>query len=226
MSRRTRSDVGVATVREWAKELPPGGAVLDLGCGHGVPISQCLADQGLIVYGIDASPSMIAAFRARLPDAPSECSPVEDSQFFSGRRFDGVVAWGLIFLLAPAVQAAVIHKVAVGLKRGGRFVFTAPQQPCEWPDNLTLRKSVSLGAEAYRQILKAAGLILLDEAEDEGENHYYLARKPDTHSQMSESAAAPEHAHAHASHLRNATLVQRDSRAFPFRPPDPILQPC
>jgi hypothetical protein len=57
-------------------------------------------------------------------------------------------------------------------------VFTAPQQPCEWSDNLTLQKSVSLGSDAYRQILNAAGLILLDEAQDEGENHYYFVRKP------------------------------------------------
>jgi SAM-dependent methyltransferase len=174
-----RSDVGAATVRGWAKDLPPGGAVLDLGCGHGAPISQALVDEGLNVYGIDASPSMIAAFRARFPHAPAECSAVEDSQFF-GHMFDGVIAWGLVFLLPPDAQANLIHKAAAALKPGGRFVFTAPHQVCEWPDNLTGRKSVSLGSDAYRQIVRAAGLLLYDEAEDEGQNHYYFVRKPDS----------------------------------------------
>ncbi len=177
MSRRTGSSVGVGTVREWAKALPPDAAVLDLGCGHGVPISQALVDEGLAVYGIDASRGMIDAFRARFPDAPAECGAVEDSEFF-GCRFDGVVAWGLMFLLSPDAQTGLIHKVSAALKPGGRFLFTSPHQVCEWSDNLTGEKSVSLGSDAYRQILEAAGLTLVDEAEDEGENHYYFVRKP------------------------------------------------
>lgn len=177
ISGRTRSSVGAATVRQWAKALPPGGDVLDLGCGSGAPISQTLADEGLNVYGVDASPSMIAAFRARFPHALAERSAVEDSQFF-GRSFDGVVAWGLMFLLPPDAQTNLIHKVAATLKPGGRFLFTAPYQVCEWPDNLTGWKSVSLGVEAYRRIVESAGLILDDETEDEGQNHYYFVRKP------------------------------------------------
>lgn len=178
ISSRTRSGIGTATVRQWAKALPPGGDVLDVGCGHGAPISEALVDEGLNVYGVDASPSMIAAFRARFPHAPAELSAVEDSRFFD-RRFDGVIAWGLVFLLAPETQANLIHKIAAALKPGGKFLFTAPYQKCEWSDILTGRKSISLGEDAYRRIVEAAGLILADEAEDEGQNYYYFVRKPD-----------------------------------------------
>lgn len=142
-----------------------------------MPISQAFVDAGFTVYAVDASPSMAAAFRSRFPQARVECAAVEESQFF-GRTFDGVLAWGLIFLLAPEAQTNLIHKVARALKPGGRFLFTAPRQVCEWPDNLTGQASVSLGLEAYRQILEAAGLVLAGEAEDEGENHYYFAHKP------------------------------------------------
>jgi cyclopropane fatty-acyl-phospholipid synthase-like methyltransferase len=165
-------------VRQWAKALPPGSDVLDLGCGHGAPISEALIDEGLNIYGVDASPSLIAAFRARFPHAPAELSAVEDSRFFD-RRFDGVIAWGLVFLLGPDTQAHLIHKVAASLKPGGKFLFTAPDQKCEWSDILTGRKSISLGADEYRRIVKAAGMIIDDEAEDEGQNHYYFVRKPD-----------------------------------------------
>lgn len=182
MSRRTGSNIGVATLREWARALPAGAAVLDLGCGHGVPISQALVEDGFAVYGIDASPSMIAAFRARFPDAPAECGAVEDSEFF-GRRFDAVVAWGLLFLLPADAQAKLIHRVAAALRPGGRFLFTAPHQACEWPDNLTGRKSVSLGSDVYRRIVEATGLPLDAEADDEGDNHYYFVRKPASHLQ-------------------------------------------
>ena len=168
--------VGVAEVRQWAQTLPPGASVLDLGCGNGVPISQVLLDSGLIVYGVDASAKMIAAFRARFPTLLAECSPVEVSSFF-GRTFDGVVAWGLMFLLAPASQELVIRKAASVLSSGGRFLFTSPRQVTEWEDGMTGQLSVSLGAERYTQLLQAAGLTLVGEREDMGQNHYYLSVK-------------------------------------------------
>jgi tRNA1(Val) A37 N6-methylase TrmN6 len=90
-----------------------------------------------------------------------------------------VIAWGLVFLLAPETQANLIHKAAAALKPGGKFLFTAPYQMCEWSDIMTGRKSISLGADEYRRIVEAAGMILDDEAEDEGQNHYYFIRKPD-----------------------------------------------
>jgi SAM-dependent methyltransferase len=176
MSYRTQSRVGVDTVREWAKGLPRGAVILDLGCGSGRPISELFFDEGFTVYGLDASPSMIAAFRAQFPGAPAECSMIEDSDFFA-RTFDGVVAWGLIFLLTPEVQSLLIRKVSRALIKGGRFLFTSPQQACEWSDALTGRKSVSLGLEAYHRILLAEGLAPVGERQDEGENHYYLALK-------------------------------------------------
>ena len=39
---------------------------------------------------------------------------------------------------------------------------------------MTGRPSVSLGGERYRTLVDAAGLTMIGEMEDEGENHYYL----------------------------------------------------
>ena len=174
---RTAARVGAETVRAWAQTLPKGAAVLDLGCGQGVPVSEVLVDCGLAVHAVDASPSMAAAYRSRFPDALVECAPVEDSDFF-GRAFHGIVAWGLMFLLTPEEQSALIHGIARALEPGGTFLFTAPWQVCEWADNLTGRRSVSLGSEAYRRIAEAAGLGLVDRFEDEAGNHYYLLERP------------------------------------------------
>ncbi|MQA91818.1 MAG: methyltransferase domain-containing protein [Gemmatimonas sp.] len=143
--------IGVATVRAWARELPSGGAVLDLGCGNGVPISQVLIEDGFVVYGVDAAPAMTAAFHERFPRAHIACETVEDSDYF-GRVFDGV-AWGLLFLLSADAQAALVRRVASALKPGGRFLFTAPEQACTWTDMLTGRQSISLGAKVYRATL-------------------------------------------------------------------------
>ncbi|HET7621638.1 MAG TPA: class I SAM-dependent methyltransferase, partial [Gemmatimonadaceae bacterium] len=130
----SRPAIGARTVREWIRTLRPGGTALDLGCGSGYPITQLLVEAGLQAYGVDASPSMVAAFRTRFPDVPVECNDVTRSDFF-GREFDGVVAWGLLFLLRPEAQAQLIDKVGHGLVRGGQFLFTAPRELCEWPDS-------------------------------------------------------------------------------------------
>jgi SAM-dependent methyltransferase len=151
--------------------------VLDLGCGSGIPISQTLADLRLHVHGVDASPKMCAAFAARFPDAPIECAPAEVATFLN-REYDAVIAWGLLFLLAPETQERVLGRVGAALAPGGTFLFTAPAPACEWIDVLTERKSISLGAHAYRRLLTDAGLLLESETDDEGQNHYYQARKP------------------------------------------------
>ena len=171
-----RGGVGAGTVRRWASALVPGAAVLDLGCGHGVPITQVLMDEGFGVHGIDASPTLIAAFRDRFPAVPAECAAVEESAFF-GRTFDGVVAWGLIFLLPADTQTALVRKVTRILNRGGRFLFTSPQAACTWPDAQTGQPSISLGSEVYRRILATVGLEHVGEASDEGDNHYHFAHK-------------------------------------------------
>lgn len=173
---RRQSQVGAVEVRNWAATLPEGAAVLDLGCGHGVPITETLVQQGCAVYAVDASPRLVAAFRGRFPDVPVMCEAIEDSAFFD-RQFDGAVAWGVMFLLPIDIQARVIASVSRALKPDASFLFTSPGQECSWPDMLTGQESISPGAAAYRRMLEAVGFRLSREFEDEGENHYYVATK-------------------------------------------------
>ena len=58
------SGVGTSVVADWSETLPSGATILDLGCGTGVPISQALIERGFKVYCVDASPTIVAAFRA------------------------------------------------------------------------------------------------------------------------------------------------------------------
>jgi 2-polyprenyl-3-methyl-5-hydroxy-6-metoxy-1,4-benzoquinol methylase len=173
---RAVNGVGVLSVRCWAKTLPRRATVLDLGCGTGIPISKVLADEGLTVYGIDASVSMIRAFIQNFPSANVACESVEDSPFFN-REFDAIVSWGLMFLLSADAQVTVIQKVARALRPGGKLLFTAPAQETGWRDVMTGQYSRSLGAEKYKALLSASGLHVVEEFGDEGDNHYYNAIK-------------------------------------------------
>ena len=168
--------IGAKAVCDWARRLPSGAAVIDLGCGSGLPITKVLVNERLHVYAIDASPSLVEAFRHNLPDVPVACEPVQDSLFFD-RRFDGVVAWGLMFLLQPEEQHDLIRSMADILVPGGRLLFTSPAEPVVWNDAMTGLESRSLGAVEYRKQLSAFGLSVIREYDDEGENYYFDAVK-------------------------------------------------
>ena len=168
--------VGASAVAAWSQLLPVGAAVLDLGCGTGVPISQVLLERGLKVHGVDASARMVAAFRSRFPKVPVECAAVEDSDFF-GRGFDGVVAWGLFFLLDEEVQRGLIAKISSVLPSGGRLLFTSTSSRGSWADAMTGRTSISLGHQAYQNLMQAEGLLLVGTHRDEGDNYYYFGQK-------------------------------------------------
>lgn len=164
--------VGVNAVRQWAQALAHGSAVIDLGCGPGFPITEVLVTEGLNVFAVDAAPSFVEAFRRNLPNTPVVCEAVQDSTFFD-RTFEGVLAWGLIFLLSPDDQRRLIQRIADVLVPGGRLLFTSPAEPLVWADVMTGLESRSLGAEEYRRQLSTVGLSVTGEYEDEGQNHYY-----------------------------------------------------
>jgi len=93
----------------------PGQRILDLGCGDGVLTSQLVAS-GATVVGIDRSPAMIDAARARGLDAR-----VGDATTLTfDAEFDGVLSNAVLHWIPDA--DAVLQGVHRALKPGGRFV--------------------------------------------------------------------------------------------------------
>jgi SAM-dependent methyltransferase len=172
---RTRSiAIGVKEVRKWAKTLPRGSSVIDLGCGPGFPITVVLVEEGLQVFGVDAAPSFVAAFQRNLPGTPVVCESVLESRCFD-RTFDAVLSIGMMFLLKAEEQHRLIRRFAEILAPGGRLLFTSSAKPAVWNDVMTGVESVSLGAEEYKKLLGTAGISVVEEYEDVGENHYFDA---------------------------------------------------
>jgi 2-polyprenyl-3-methyl-5-hydroxy-6-metoxy-1,4-benzoquinol methylase len=173
LNARQEGGIGAAEVLAWARrELPDTAEILELGCGHGV-ITQPLVEAGFRVYGVDASPRLVAEFQHRLPGIPVECAAAEESNYF-GRQFDAIVSWGLLFLLPAHTQRILISRMAQAVRRpGGRILFTAPEPECKWVDVLSGWESRSLGREEYERLFAASGMKLASTSEDAGNNFYY-----------------------------------------------------
>lgn len=167
--------LGVSIFREWSNSLDTPSKVLDIGCGDGIPVTRTIIEPGHSVFAIDASKSMVNAFKGNFPDVPVKCESVEDSDFFD-QEYDGVVAIGVIFLLKKPKQLAMIRKVGEILRPGGQFLFSAPTQIGKWNDILTGEESISLGKDRYVEALLSSSLQFVRTVLD-GSNNYYIAKK-------------------------------------------------
>ena len=107
----------VAELGEAALDLldpKPGERILDIGCGEGT-LTRKIIDRGANVLGIDNSPEMIAASRAKGVDALLLAA--EDMQFFA--QFDAAFSNATLHWVLEKEQAA--RAIFRALKSGGRF---------------------------------------------------------------------------------------------------------
>src|SRR4051812_29760360 len=174
--RRDTSAIGVRIVEPWANTLHKGATVIEMACGGGYPITTVLHEAGLQLWAIDASPTLAAEFQTRFPNIPFRCERVQESSFF-GRKFEGAIAIGLVFLLPESEQAALIARVSSVLVPGGRFLFTAPLQVGTWADMNTGLECRSLGQARYDELLTQSGFRVVATHVDEGANNHYEVEK-------------------------------------------------
>jgi cyclopropane fatty-acyl-phospholipid synthase-like methyltransferase len=108
-------DTLVALTRE-------GAAVLDIGCGPGVPITRALAKR-FRVTGVDLSETMIELARASVPEADFVRADVM-SLDFPDSTFDAVVALYSLFHLPRGEHRELFRRVHSWLKSDGYLLVT------------------------------------------------------------------------------------------------------
>jgi SAM-dependent methyltransferase len=97
-----------------------GELILDVGCGDGV-LTRRIIDRGARVIGLDASPEMVEAARARGVDAfVADAQALDlEAQALRFGQFDGAFSnAALHWMLDPDAVAAGVYAM---LKAGGRF---------------------------------------------------------------------------------------------------------
>lgn len=97
--------------------LPPHAAVLDIGCGSGVP-ARYLIEQGCRVTGVDSSPSMIALCRNRFPEQHWH---VADMRMLALEcTFNGILAWDSFFTCRRPISTGCFRSSSGMQPRGPR----------------------------------------------------------------------------------------------------------
>src|SRR5438045_2713321 len=111
-----RDDSAIVAYMQWVAELiallPSGSAVLDLGCGNGVPVAQLLAQAGFAVTGVDISSVQIGRAQVIVPAARFVCADMTALEF-PAKTFTAIISFYAIIHVPldeqPALFANIYH---------------------------------------------------------------------------------------------------------------------
>src|SRR5574340_1005392 len=161
--------------------LPAGARVLDLGCGPGVPVTQCLAEKCETV-GVDISARQLELARQHVPTAQFLKADMTAVEFAPG-SFQAVVSYYAIIHVPREEQSALIARIYSWLRPGCYFLANWATEAWEAVDEFDgapmwwshYDPETSLG------FLRDAGFVIVyDElrTDDEDTWRWVLARKP------------------------------------------------
>jgi ubiquinone/menaquinone biosynthesis C-methylase UbiE len=189
LSHRYRADDAEAgQYGPWVAKLVsrsrPGGDVLDLGCGCGVPVARALVAAGLSVTGVDVSDVQIERARRLVPGADfvrADATELEREE----ASLDAIVCLYTLIHLPLDAQPPLISRMARWLRPGGWLLATTGWQAWTGSDDGWLGGTARMwwsqaDATTYHRWIGEAGLrVQAQEFVPEGDSGHALfwARK-------------------------------------------------
>jgi 2-polyprenyl-3-methyl-5-hydroxy-6-metoxy-1,4-benzoquinol methylase len=115
--------LALKALEDLASLLPSEAAVLDLGCGAGVPITRWLADRGFAVTGVDVSAKQVELARTYVSDGTFLRADMTEA-VFAPESFDAVVAFHSIIHVPRTEHPALLKSIYRWLKPAGALLAT------------------------------------------------------------------------------------------------------
>jgi cyclopropane fatty-acyl-phospholipid synthase-like methyltransferase len=166
---------------ELLARIGPGGRVLDVGCGAGVPISSLIDEMGIGVIGVDISPRQIELARTNVPDGEfmvRDMLDLKQGEF----EVDAVFSFYAVFHTPRESHAPILSVFASFLSEGGLLLVTMGADEWEGREDFFGAPMwwSHYGAKKNRQIVESSGFdVISDEIDPSGgERHQVIfARK-------------------------------------------------
>jgi 2-polyprenyl-3-methyl-5-hydroxy-6-metoxy-1,4-benzoquinol methylase len=115
--------LALESLEDLASFLPPAAAVLDLGCGAGVPVTRWLANRGYAVTGVDVSAMQLDLARTHVPEATFIKADMTEVNF-APDSLDAVVAFQSIIHVPRTEHPALLGRIHRWLRPEGAFLAT------------------------------------------------------------------------------------------------------
>jgi len=146
------------------QRLPASSAVLDLGCGCGLPAARFLANAGHRVTGVDLSDVQIERARRLVPTGTSLRADATELQLLPA-SFDAVVCLYALIHMPLTEQLRLIDRIATWLRPGGWLLVTVGDEAWTGTQNNWLRGPALMrwrhaDTATYRSWLQQADLVI------------------------------------------------------------------
>ncbi len=173
---------------EWIAQLrervPAGRAVLDLGCGCGVPLARDLAASGYVVTGVDFSTVQVERARRLVPGASFLHADATQVRF-PPCSFEGVVSLYALIHMPLGEQPALLARICRWLRPGGWLLVTTGQHAWTGIEDHWLGGEVGMwwshaDAATYREWIEQAGMSVVAQEvvlEGDGSHGLFWARR-------------------------------------------------
>ncbi|MDQ2672464.1 MAG: class I SAM-dependent methyltransferase [Actinomycetota bacterium] len=122
-TRDPEDPLALRALADLASLLPKEAAVLDLGCGAGVPVTRWLADRGFAVTGVDVSAKQLELARTYVPEGTFIKADMTEVDF-GLESFDAVVAFHSIIHVPRTEHPALVKSIHRWLRTGGALLAT------------------------------------------------------------------------------------------------------
>jgi SAM-dependent methyltransferase len=114
----------------WLAQLPPGGHILDAGCGHGQPVIARLLEKGFQVTGSDFSLEMLRRASQQFPQV--DFIQKATTRITSQASFDGICSFNSMLYLDPIDLLHSLKRLHDALKPGGLLFLYAFDSGPDW----------------------------------------------------------------------------------------------
>ena len=180
------------------ERFPETGAVLDLGCGHGLLLNLLARDErrrGLRLHGIDHDAAKIGAARRTAPPGVRFSTAGLDA--IRGAEFDAVAIVDVLYTVRREAWGEILAGCFRVLRPGGRLIVKEVVDRPRWKygaimaqETLSVRVlGITRGERphfeapaVYRRAIEAAGFALREQAPLESaswiSHHLFVAEKP------------------------------------------------
>jgi 2-polyprenyl-3-methyl-5-hydroxy-6-metoxy-1,4-benzoquinol methylase len=167
------------------KRVAAGGAVLDLGCGCGVPLARDLAASGYQVTGVDLSEVQVERARQLVPTASFLRADATQVRFLPS-SFDAVVSLYALIHMPLDEQPPLLGRIGRWLRPGGWFLATTGHRAWTGTEDGWLGGEAPMwwshaDAATYRTWIEHAGLAVVAQEvvpEGDGVHALFWARRP------------------------------------------------
>jgi 2-polyprenyl-3-methyl-5-hydroxy-6-metoxy-1,4-benzoquinol methylase len=174
-----------AWLAQLQERVPAGGAVLDVGCGCGVPLARELAASGYAVTGVDLSAVQVERARRLVPTASFLHADATQVSFPSS-SFDAVVSLYALIHVPLDEQPSLLDRIGCWLRPGGWFLATAGHRAWTGTEDDWLGGQAPMwwshaDAATYRAWIEHAGLSVIAQEvipEGDGVHALFWARHP------------------------------------------------